>query len=215
MIDKFLHGHKDFLHRYCQTERQNLLDLAHRGQSPGALYIGCSDSRVVPELLTQAAPGELFVVRNVANLVPPLAHADASVGAALEYAVVHLRVPHVIVCGHYGCGGVRAALGGLAGLGPDEVSLQEWLEQVTPVARSARQRGLSAEEELRWAVEENVLVQLDNLVTFPALKRRLDEGKLTLHGWIYDMGQLSLRIYDPNEDRFLPFASPSQPGIEP
>ena len=208
MIDKFLHGHKNFLRQYCQTERRYLEDLAQRGQSPGALYIGCSDSRVVPELLTQAAPGELFVVRNVANLVPPLAHADASVGAALEYAVVHLRVPHIIVCGHYGCGGVRAALGGLEGLGPDEVSLQEWLQQVTPVAASARQRGLTPEEELRWAVEENVLVQLDNLVTFPALKRRLDQGELTLHGWIYDMGQICLRIYDANEDRFLNFARP-------
>jgi carbonic anhydrase len=207
MIDKFLHGHKEFLSRYCRTERPYLERLAQRAQSPGALYVGCSDSRVVPELLTQSAPGELFVVRNVANLVPPLVHADASVGAALEYAVVHLQVPNIIVCGHYGCGGVRAALGGLQGLGPDEASLKEWLEPVTPLAAQARQAGLSPDEELRWAVEENVLVQLDNLLTFPALKRRLDEGRLALHGWIYDMGQVSLTVYDASLDRFVPAVS--------
>lgn len=212
-IDKFLHGHKNFLSRYCPTERAYLASLAQRGQSPSALYVGCSDSRVVPELLTQAAPGDLFVVRNVANLVPPLAHADASVGAALEYAVVHLHVPNIIVCGHYGCGGVRAALGGLSGLGPDEVSLQEWLQQVVPVARSARSLGLPADEELRWAVEENVLMQLDNLLTFPAIKRRLDEGKLALHGWIYDMGQINLRVYEASEDRFIPLLPQDAPVL--
>ena len=210
MIDKFLHGHKEFLSRYCPTERPYLESLAQRAQSPGALYVGCSDSRVVPELLTQSAPGELFVVRNVANLVPPLIHADASVGAALEYAVVHLKVPNVIVCGHHGCGGVRTALGGLGGLGPDEASLKEWLEPVTPLAERARQLGLTPDEELRWAVEENVLVQLDNLLTFPALKRRLDEGKLTLHGWIYDMGQVSLTVYDACADRFVPAVGSAQ-----
>ena len=207
MIDKFLHGHKEFLSRYCPTERPYLESLAQRAQSPGALYVGCSDSRVVPELLTQSAPGELFVVRNVANLVPPLVHADASVGAALEYAVVHLKVPNIIVCGHYGCGGVRAALGDLASLGPDEASLKEWLEQVAPLATRARQLGPAPDEELRWTVEENVLVQLDNLLTFPALKRRLDEGKLKLHGWIYDMGQVSLTVYDACADRFVPAVS--------
>ena len=206
MIDKFLHGHKNFLQKYCQKERRYLEDLAQRGQSPGALYIGCSDSRVVPELLTQAAPGELFVVRNVANLVPPLVHADASVGAALEYAVVHLRVPHIIVCGHYGCGGVRAALGGLEGLGPDEVSLQEWLQQVTPVAASARQRGLTAEEELRWAVEENVLVQLDNLRTHPAVAAALGRNALRLHGWVYKIETGEVFGYDAGRHQFLPLA---------
>lgn len=209
MIDKFLHGHKKFLSRYCMTERDYLENLARKTQSPGALFVGCSDSRVVPEVLTQSSPGELFVVRNVANLVPPLEHADASVGAALEYAVVHLQVPHVIVCGHSGCGGVRAALGGLSGMGSDEASLREWLEQVTPVAERARTMELSPAELQRWAVEENVLVQLDNLLTFPALKRRLDAGQLALHGWIYDMGDLSLSVYDVHSDRFVPALDPA------
>jgi carbonic anhydrase len=207
MIEKLLHGHKKFLSHYCMSERAYLESLARQPQSPGALFIGCADSRVVPELLTQASPGELFVVRNVANLVPPLDHADASVGAALEYAVIHLKVPHIIVCGHSGCGGVRAALAGLSGMGADEVSLREWLEQITPVAERAKQMDLSADEVQRWAVEENVLTQLDNLPTFPALKRRLDAGQLKLHGWLYDLEKLSLSVYDANEDRFVPAQS--------
>ena len=176
-------------------------------QAPEFFWIGCSDSRVPANVVAGLDPGEVFVHRNVANIIHS---SDMNMLSALEFAVEVLKVREIIVCGHYGCGGVRAALGGLEGLGPDEVSLQEWLQQVTPVAASARQRGLTAEEELRWAVEENVLVQLDNLVTFPALKRRLDEGELTLHGWIYDMGQLSLRIYDANEDRFRNFARPEE-----
>ena len=212
MTDKLLHGHKQFLKRYCATERAFLQRLAQTHQSPSALYVGCSDSRVVPELLTHSQPGELFVVRNVANQVPPLPHADASVGAALEYAVVHLHVPHIIVCGHLGCGGVRAALAGLAGLGREEESLREWLDLLLPVAERAKEEGLSVEEQVQWAVEENVLVQLDNLLTFPAVRRRLDDGSLTLHGWVYDMHQLDLSVYDADEDRFVPAMAPEDLG---
>ena len=204
MTPELLHGHKAFLSRYCDRERDYLERLAREGQRPGALYVGCSDSRVVPEVLTQAAPGELFVVRNIANLVPVLSHPDASVGAAIEYAVVHLKVPNIIVCGHQGCGGVRAALGGLEGLGPEEASLREWLAGLRPVAEEVRGKGLSDEAALRWAVEENVLRQLDNLLTFPAVKRRLDAGELTLHGWVYDLYALSLSVYDVAEDCFVP-----------
>ncbi|MCC7541253.1 MAG: carbonic anhydrase, partial [Deltaproteobacteria bacterium] len=110
MSKSLLEGHRFFRTSYVAGERDFLHQLASVGQSPDALYVGCSDSRVVPELLTSSAPGALFVVRNVANLVPSLTHADASVGAALEYAIGHLHVPHVIVCGHLGCGGIGALL---------------------------------------------------------------------------------------------------------
>jgi carbonic anhydrase len=211
MTPQLLHGHKDFLSRYCQRERDYLQRLAHEGQRPGALYIGCSDSRVVPEVLTQAVPGELFVVRNIANLVPELAHPDASVGAAIEYAVVHLKIPNIIVCGHQGCGGVRAALAGTDGLTEEEASLREWLAGIAPVAGEVRRLGLEGDEALRWAVEENVLRQLDNLLTFPGVKRRLDRGDVTLHGWVYDLYALSLSVYDVETDRFVPATELSPP----
>ena len=106
MAERLIHGHREFRARYF--EEQHLLErLATLGQSPRALFIGCSDSRVVPEILTQTGLGELFVVRNIANFVPDFEHADASVGAAIEYAVDHLEVRDVIVCGHTGCGGVK------------------------------------------------------------------------------------------------------------
>src|SRR6185503_10892646 len=141
MVAELLRGHAEFQRQYLGDEREFLQTLASKGQSPAALYIGCSDSRVVPEVLTASSPGDLFVVRNVANLVPRLEHADASVGAALEYAVGHLHVPHLIVCGHVGCGGVAAAIQGLehvTGL----PSLREWLELVLPAVAHARETGL-------------------------------------------------------------------------
>src|SRR5262245_19986174 len=104
MAVKFLHGHLEF-QRDWFAERDYLQELAKNGQTPHALSIGCADSRVVPELLVKAAPGELFVVPNIANFVPPRAHVDSSVGAAIEYALGPLDVRHVIVCGHSGCGG--------------------------------------------------------------------------------------------------------------
>lgn len=203
MTPKLLHGHREFLKGYCQSERDYLHRLAHEGQRPSALYVGCSDSRVVPEVLTGAQPGELFVVRNVANLVPPLPHADASVGAAIEYAVLHLKVPDIIVCGHHGCGGIRAALSGLAGLSEEEPSLREWLESVSPLGKEIGNLGLSGDEALRWAVEENVLLQLEHLLTFPPVRRRLGEGSLALHGWVYDLYNQRLSVYDATEDRFV------------
>ena len=110
MTEALIRGHRKFRQEYANNEREFLKRLASKGQSPNALYIGCSDSRVVPELLTSSSPGEIFVLRNVANLVPVFDHPDSSVGAAIEYAVGHLQVPHIIVCGHYECGGVKAAL---------------------------------------------------------------------------------------------------------
>lgn len=196
-----LTGHLDAVARWHDAERDFLQHLASHGQSPDALYIGCSDSRVVPELLTASAPGRLFVVRNIANLVPPLEHADASVGAAIEYAIGMLRVPHLIVCGHDGCGGVKAVLDGTDLT--EQPSLQEWLKPIEPAVLQAGTEG-SKEQRLRRAVEANVLAQLRHLLTFPSVRRALEDGKLQLHGWVYDIHALALRVYDPEIDGFAP-----------
>jgi carbonic anhydrase len=202
MIEKLIHGHQNFQERFFAGERKFLRGLVASTQAPAALYVGCSDSRIVPELLTSAAPGELFVVRNVANLVPTFAHADCSVGAALEYAVGYLATPHVIVCGHYGCGGVKAAVEGLQTV-KEHASLHEWLEGVLPAVQVLKDEELDAETRWRRAVEENVIEQLSNLVTYPTVAAALQAGKLEMHGWTFDPVTTQLYVYDVDSDRFV------------
>ena len=204
-------GHELFQRAYAGHEREFLEDLVAHGQHPLAFYLGCSDSRVIPELLTQAVPGELFVVRNVANLLPPVARRIVSAGAALEYAVEHLHVRHLIVCGHDLCGGVRAALDG----GVDASAtpaLAEWLDGLAPVV----ERTMSVPEDggRRWrrTVEENVLEQLTNALGYPAVDRAVAAGELALHGWVYDLASGALRVYHREAEGFVSAASLLGPG---
>ena len=201
MVDQLLRGHDELRQTYLADERDFLKRLASEGQSPAALYVGCSDSRVVPELLTASQPGDLFVVRNVANLVPPREHMDASVGAALEYAIGHLHVEHIIVCGHYGCGGVRAVLDGLAEAAAF-TSLSEWLRGIEVAAASARGSGLEGDALWRRAVQENVLAQLENLITFPEVAEGVTSRRIQLHGWVYDLYALELSVLDRQAGEF-------------
>lgn len=205
MTSDLLRGHRKFQRDYVADERKFLENLASDGQSPDALYIGCSDSRVVPELLTNSSPGELFVIRNIANLVPTFSDPDSSVGAAIEYAIGHLHVPHIIVCGHYGCGGVKAALDGLEKI-RELPSLYEWLSEVREAAENIDSK---LDPELRWrsAVEESVIFQMGNLPTYPAVAKALAEGTLLLHGWVYDLHTCSLSVYDVDKHAFTTASS--------
>ncbi len=197
-MHRLLSGHSTFRREYVAHSREFLAQLASEHQSPDALYVGCADSRVIPELLTSSAPGELFVIRNIANLVPPAARASSSVGAALEYALDALHVGHVVVCGHYGCGGVKAMIEGVDGARMPE--LQAWIGDAA-VANAAA-RGPAGPEQWRRAVEENVLDQLANLSSYPIVREKLDAGALTLHGWVYDL-QGALLVYDDDAERFV------------
>jgi carbonic anhydrase len=204
-------AHELFQRAYAGHEREFLEDLVAHGQHPLAFYLGCSDSRVIPEVLTHAVPGELFVVRNVANLLPPVERRIVSAGAALEYAVGHLHVRHLIVCGHDLCGGVRAALDG----GVDNVAypaLGEWLEGLTPVVE--RTRSVPEEGGRRWrrTVEENVLEQLSNAVGYPAVARAIEAGEIALHGWVFDLETGALRVYHREAEGFVNAASLLEAG---
>jgi carbonic anhydrase len=140
------------------------------------------------------------VIRNVANLVPPLEHADASVGAALDYAVEHLRVQHLIVCGHYGCGGIK----GLMSPQPHfegMPSLAEWLAPAHGTVMEAEHS-----DPAHWwrnAVERNVVRQLANLMTFPRVAKAWEEDRLEVHGWVYDLFTFNLHVYDESTGTFL------------
>lgn len=198
-MHRLLQGHATFRREFVAGSGEFLHRLASDHQSPDALFIGCADSRVIPELLTTSAPGELFVVRNVANLVPPAARADSCVGAALEYAVQALGVEHIVVCGHYGCGGVQAMIDGVdRGRMPE---LDTWLRDAAVLNSVARETGVARDDQWRRAVEENVLDQLANLPSYPCVAERLASGALTLHGWVYDLtGQL--HVYDHTTGTF-------------
>jgi carbonic anhydrase len=201
MTTNLIHGHKGFRERYFD-ERELLQRLATDGQRPGALYIGCSDSRVVPEFLTGAGLGELFVVRNIANFVPARSHTDVSVGAAIEYAVKHLEVRDVIVCGHYGCGGVKAVITGLEKLDEDQ-ELASWLSGMQKPVIDAKASGLTGDPLWKRAVEENVLASLQHLTTFDVVSERLDAGTLFLHGWVYDMFKGQVLAFEPYRDAWV------------
>ena len=195
VTERLLHGHHAFRKR-AGTEGDYLKRLALEGQKPTALFIGCSDSRVIPEWLTGSSPGELFVVRNIANHVPHADNADSSVGAAIDYAVGVLQVADIVVCGHTGCGGIRAALNGVEALPPKHDSLREWVGNIVPAIRSAVDGGHEGEALMDRSVEENVLTSLDNLITYGAVAERIADASIGLHAWVYDLGTLALRVYD-------------------
>jgi len=158
-------------------------------QKPRLLWIGCSDSRVVPDTITSSDPGSLFVVRNIANLVPPAGSGDDSVGAAIEYALLHLGVDDIVICGHTGCGGVKAMQDGLPG---PETHLHRW------VKRGALPAGLSHLD----AVKRNVLAQRNNLLTYAAVRERAAKDSLNIHEWLYDMESGDILAFDAETEEW-------------
>jgi carbonic anhydrase len=176
-----LDGNRRFAGQYWAKRAHKLRALA-AGQMPVALYIGCADSRVVPNVFLDADPGELFVVRQIAAIVPrPQSAAARPLAAALEYALEALAVRHVVVCGHDRCGGLAALLG-------DDVSpasqLGGWLEEAAVDRSLRRELALMPREQ---ATERFVDLQLQTLARYPSVAEALDEGRVSLHGWVYDM----------------------------
>ncbi|GAA4806115.1 SulP family inorganic anion transporter [Actinomycetospora chlora] len=202
--DPILTGLREYHRRAAGLVAPYLSDLAER-QSPYALFLTCSDSRVVPNVLTSSGPGDLFTVRNVGNLAPLGTDADSSVGASVEYALDVLEVPTLVVCGHSGCGAMTAALRGTGGDG----ALGRWLdgagESVArwraghPVATVAAARGGSDVDQLAMV---NVAVQLDRLARHPAVARALDEGRVRLVGLYFDIATARMSVLEG--DRFVP-----------
>lgn len=199
-MDRLIEGFRHFRQRYWREHREVYQVLAADGQSPRAMIIACADSRVDPQIIFQTAPGEAFVVRNIANLVPPY-HPDAEyhgTSAALEFAVRSLRVEDIVVLGHSGCGGIGALLRG-AHDGDDFVV--PWMQ----IAASARVRALEAatqpEEAQRLCELESVKLSLGNLMTFPWVRGGVEQSRLKLHGCYFDIenGDL-LRLGDTGFD---------------
>jgi carbonic anhydrase len=180
--------------------------LSREGQDPHTLFITCSDSRVLAELVTHSQPGDLFVVKNVGNIVPPVTAHDASssTGAAIEFAVEVLRVQDVVVCGHSQCGAMSALMGGVPPTSPPH-HLARWLEHAAPVRQTVQTEYAHLKTDVarqRAAEEENVLFGLENLTTYPGIQRRLAAGDLRLHGWFYHLATGELHAYAPETRQF-------------
>jgi carbonic anhydrase len=203
-VQKLEAGIHKFHANYFPRHRRLFETLAETGQRPETLFMTCSDSRVVPTLITSAAPGELFIVRNVGNIVPSVERGFVGgVSAAIEYAVEVLQVGHVIVCGHTGCGAIDAILH------PERVQhlpfVSRWLAASSSIPRLIEERygHLDGEAQMAAAVQENVLVQLENLRSFDFVARRLDAGTLNMSGWVFKIATGEVFDYDPISAQFL------------
>ena len=206
MVEDLVAGHQRFRAEFAFRERAFLAGLAADGQRPAAVFIGCSDSRVIPELLTDSGPGQLFVVRNVANRVPSRVEGDRSVPAAIAFALDQLGVRDIIVCGHDDCGGVKAALNDLAGLDPGS-HLATWLGGVRPAVEAARSADPDPVVQLRRAIEENVLIGVATLASdWVPRPAGGSADQVRLHAWVYGLGDGSLRVFDDDLNRFVPVA---------
>jgi carbonic anhydrase len=191
---RLLDGYHAFRTGRLRLEQARYRELAERGQSPEIMVVGCCDSRVSPEVIFDAGPGELFVVRNVANLVPPYAPDGAyhGVSAALEYAVEVLRVRHIVVLGHARCGGVRA----FAEDAPPGDFIGKWISLLAPAAQLAGERGANSGDDYLTRLEQASIVNsLGSLMTFPVVSAAVAARRIALHGAFFDVatGVLSVR----------------------
>ena len=201
---------RDFHSDYFPRNQQRFQDLVAHGQHPKTLFIGCSDSRLVPYLLTGAAPGELFLVRNVGALVPPYdgSHGLHGTTAAIEFAVLSLKVEHIIICGHSHCGAIKAAYEGV----PDEaVALTAWLKLVDEALLPVQ----PGSEALRRTEQRAVVLQLERLMDYPFVRRAVEAGRLSLHGWHYVIEDGEVHVFDAEQGAFLPSSVASHSGTGP
>jgi len=208
--DEFLLRLRRFHSDYFPLHQQRFQDLVTEGQHPKTLFIGCSDSRLVPYLLTGAGPGELFIVRNVGAFVPPYdgSHGLHGTMAAIEFAVLSLHVERIIVCGHSHCGAIRVAYEGA----PEEaVALKQWLkladEALLPVQPSP--------EALYRTEQRAVVLQLERLMAYPMVRREVEAGRLTLHGWHYVIEHGEIHVFDAQKGDFVAASLADNSGTGP
>jgi carbonic anhydrase len=199
-----LDGYRTFTSQRLPTEQTRYRELSERGQSPAVMVVGCCDSRVSPEVIFDAGPGELFVVRNVANLVPPY-QPDSSthgVSAALEYAVNVLQVKHVVVLGHAQCGGIRAFIDKIKPLSPGDF-IGRWMSLFIKEGEVVEQREHETMHDFTVRIEKAAVFRsLENLMTFPFVRDRVQKGEMELHGAYFGVAEGSLFVLDPAAKEF-------------
>jgi carbonic anhydrase len=207
-VQKLVDGIHNFQTGVFGSQREFFEKLV-AGQRPMALFITCSDSRILPNLITQTEPGELFIMRNAGNIVPPHgAGGGGGEAASIEFAVSVLDVPDIIVCGHTHCGAMKALMGPPDALN-DMPATRAWLGNAEATRRIVRDKyqHLEGARKLTACVEENVLVQLENLRTHPVIAAGMSQRKLNLHGWVYKFETGEVFAYEPEEGQFRPITA--------
>ena len=191
-------GYQEFKEQFARN-MQFYKKLSSEGQNPFVLYIGCSDSRVIPEKLLNLSEGDVFVIRNIANVVPPKDSKDTSVAAALEFAIKSLGIEQIIVCGHTDCGGMKALNSGLDGA--DFGNINDWLQYAHPVLKKVPD---DQNDRVNNMIKQNVLLQKSNLLSYPFIKERYNGGSLEIHPWLCDLGKGHILTYAYSTNRWEP-----------
>jgi carbonic anhydrase len=201
--NRLLAGVRKFRREIYPGQRAVYEQAVRQGQRPDTLFITCADSRIDPELLTQSGPGDLFVTRNIGNLVPAYGEMLGGVSAVIEYAVTGLEVENIVICGHADCGAMKALLR------PESISkmptVKAWLRNAAAALSvvEARSTAPITEDSLDDLTEANVLLQMSHIRTHPSVAGKVAQGALTVHGWVYEIASGSIRIYDESSNRFV------------
>ena len=200
-MQKIINGYLQFKESGFK-ERKDLFEKLSNSQSPEVLFITCSDSRIDPNLITQTEPGELFVIRNAGNIVPPHTADSDGIVASIEFAVVALGVKHIVVCGHSNCGAMKGAINtaGLSTLPKVKGWLNYCSEAVTLV--QSRENNLKSDE-LNSVTQENVLLQIRRLEQYPEISKRLATGDIEIHGWVYEIGGGTIKCFNSGKQGFI------------
>ncbi|HNB15679.1 MAG TPA: carbonic anhydrase [Candidatus Obscuribacter sp.] len=204
-MKKLITGLHHFQSHVFQSQKE-LFERLAQGQTPDALFITCSDSRINPNLITNTQPGDLFILRNAGNIIPPYGAANGGEGGTIEFAVSALGVKDIIICGHSACGAMKGLLN------PEQLDelpvVKAWLSHADATRRIVKENyeldKLEDDEVLSIAIQENVLVQIENLKTHPSVAAGLARGQLNLHGWAYKIQTGEVFTFNPKEGQFLP-----------
>lgn len=204
-MSRFAEGVVKF-QREVFPEKQAMFERLSTGQSPEALFITCSDSRVETAMLTQTDPGELFICRNAGNIVPPHTNQTGGMTASIEFAIGALRIPNIVICGHTQCGAMKGAMNRAALTKLPHV--REWLGYAQGAVDITEALGghLDPEAKMKMLLEQNVILQLQHLKTHPTVAVALAQKQLTLHGWVYDIKTGEVEAYDDATGSWVPVA---------
>jgi carbonic anhydrase len=214
-MKKLIQGLREFQSNYF-VSNQDLFEQLGEGQSPAVLFITCSDSRIVPSIMVNADPGDLFVIRNAGNIVPAFGAANGGEGASIEYAIHALNITQIIICGHNHCGAMKGLLK-LNSLQEDMPLVYDWLKHTDATRRLLKENygDYEGEELLDIAVAENILTQMENLKTYPVVRSRMHQGTLNIYGWIYEIETGEILAYNPATNSFAPPQSLLYPEDKP